>query len=834
MYELEDPINYPDSKTFTLGPNADINVPLLTIPTHSISGTIFIDNGAGGGTANDGIKNGTESPYPGTPVSMSVNGGTSSNRTLTGGNYTISGFAENQGHTINLTPPSGYVYSYSGANANYVNPRTVNVVTWDVVGINFGIIPDPGFAISGNVFIDSDNDCVQDAGEENFAGAALINQSGNRNLGYDVAGSSSIGTSDRIRLSRIIVPAAEAGSVSQGSIYLQGSTNNATVYMVVYDNVSSLPQNLIAVSNGVSVPTTQGAGPVTFTFPSSFSVSADQNLWIGMYADIAGTTAGGASGPLLFYSGLQVGDYANDGYVYVNDGDAPVPSDLTGIRVDSATQRSHSAYLIVSPSPTSLTSISTSPGYSFTTLSAGTYDIALTIPGGGYTLSPACVNPISKTVPPGATGADFGLISPYTISGNRVIDNDSSDTYNAGDANLNVACTNCISWAKDTGGSGTISISSTGTYSIPASQGTYAITYNSTVPSGHLTSFPLNGPPPSHTVIVGSGCSAGAYAAKVGASCNGANNVIGLNFGFKPPGSWYQCIGCDIRDEDPDDPFEDLIPATPNSACTNPSAGAYATLIGAGGTHGVVFTGTSYEFGLGQAASDPTNWHVWNTDATKASIYSPSAGVLKTSYDYMIGKFRNEGYAMQTISNSECGALGPTECTLSVGSLANNTIYRTSTNENLKINNPVSFGLGANKKLVFMVAGDLIFAQSFTIPPNSKSSVTFIVKGDIHVQPSVGDTYLVSDSQLDGYFSTDKSFILEGGAVCPISDERLNISGAVVVNAARQGGDFVNNRSLCTNNSACPVLTVRERPDFVINAPESIKRRPTVQKEVAP
>ncbi|MEK7573445.1 MAG: carboxypeptidase regulatory-like domain-containing protein [Patescibacteria group bacterium] len=830
LYELEDPINYPASKTFTLGPNADINIPLLTIPTHSISGTIFIDNGAGaGGVANDGIKNGTEAFYPGTPVSMSVNGGTSSDRTLTNGVYTITGFSENQDHTINLTPPSGYVYSYSGADLNYVNPRTVAVTTSDVAGINFGIIPDPGFAISGNVFIDGDNDCIKDAGEANFAGAALINQSVNRNLGSDVISSGSLGTANRIRVSRITVPAAESGAVSQGSMYIQGSTNNATVYMVVYDDVSSQPKNLIAVSNGVSVPTTQAAGWVNFTFPSSFTfnTTASQNIWIGMYADITGTT-GGTSGPLLFYSTSVIGDYASDGYVYVDDGDAPVPSDLTGIGFDSAVQRSYSAYLIVSPSPTSSTSVLGPPGYSFSALSAGTYNTTLTVPN-DYTLSSTCTNPIPKTVPPTAADANFGIRSSaptYSIIGDCVVDNPPYQTSDASDTSLEG--TPHISYSNEGGTISGITTCSNGPYTpISVPEGKYFISYPAAPPPGYIPSFPP-GTPPTHIVTVGPACDVGASAA-FGASCippgPGGGGIEGLDFGFRPPDSWIQSGGTDIRF---DSGLDNVIPSTakvPPAApgvCTAPFGDAFTSVNGAGGSPGIIFTGDSpaYFGPAGSASAPPANWKVGS--AEYQDIYAPSKGIYTTSYAYVLGRVRQSGI---TPTNLSCTLLSCTLPALASG------VY--TAGSDVKIVNSSDYTLAASTKVIILIDGNLTIAAKIFVPKTS--TLTFIVRGDIHIDKSIGTAWNSAATQVEGYYSADSDFIIDNNNdSCVTPDFRLNMAGTVIVNAGKTGGQFINNRTLCTNNAFCPVFTIKERPDFVLNAPESIKQIKTIYQEVAP
>lgn len=63
--------NYPSPRSVTVsGADANLNF-LVDLPTYTINGGVFIDDGSGGGTANDGIKNGGESYVPG---SISISG----------------------------------------------------------------------------------------------------------------------------------------------------------------------------------------------------------------------------------------------------------------------------------------------------------------------------------------------------------------------------------------------------------------------------------------------------------------------------------------------------------------------------------------------------------------------------------------------------------------------------------------------------------------------------------------------------------------------------------------------------------------------------------------
>ena len=133
-----------------------------------------------------------------------------------------------------------------------------------------------------------------------------------------------------------------------------------------------------------------------------------------------------------------------------------------------------------------------------------------------------------------------------------------------------------------------------------------------------------------------------------------------------------------------------------------------------------------------------------------------------------------------------------------------------------------------------MVDGDLYIENNIHVLPGY--TALFSVSGDIHVAASVGyenettypDSSGTVNTNLEGWYSTDKSFIVEGlsgesGAnKCPTTDKRLNVAGAIVVNAALGGGSFDNTqRDLCDKDLTCPVFYIQERPDFTLNAETS-------------
>lgn len=104
-------------------------------------------------------------------------------------------------------------------------------------------------------------------------------------------------------------------------------------------------------------------------------------------------------------------------------------------------------------------------------------------------------------------------------------------------------------------------------------------------------------------------------------------------------------------------------------------------------------------------------------------------------------------------------------------------------------------------------------------------------------------------SQLQGFFSADKSFIVKGKsgatanntAYCNASatnkDLHLGIEGSVIVNAAK--GDqtlniFDNERTLCVDNNTNASVTFRERADLILNTPDTFKSLNYLYTEVAP
>ena len=411
----------------------------------------------------------------------------------------------------------------------------------------------------------------------------------------------------------------------------------------------------------------------------------------------------------------------------------------------------------------------------------------------------------------------INLISVSTITGNVYIDENENGIKDPGESNYtgNVTITaNPVNGSSSTDTNGAYTISN-----LPASS--YTISYTD-LSATYRISYPQNGPPPNFTVTVGNqtNCNT-SIAGYNSASCTNGS-ISNLNFGIvSNAGPWVQSDGSDMW-------FNSGYPYTIPAGATCQS---YASLLkpAGTGTPGIIYTGVgSDSFGLGQASANPYNWKVGGISSYSESYGPASTGSpLATSYSYIRNLAVTNGTPPTNLTTTHCGAGGIASCNLSV-TLASG-IYEAV--GDLTLANNYSFP--ANRDYVILVSGNLKFNGTIDVPPTS--TVLFSVQGNIYVDSVVGTSTITSTTpHLEGWFSTDHSFYIEGDKTCPTRDNRLNVEGSIVVNASLQGGSFYNLRDLCSGNSSCPVFYIKERPDFSLNAPRFIKNAPRVYREVAP
>nr|MBI5455696.1 hypothetical protein [Candidatus Levybacteria bacterium] len=257
------------------------------------------------------------------------------------------------------------------------------------------------------------------------------------------------------------------------------------------------------------------------------------------------------------------------------------------------------------------------------------------------------------------------------------------------------------------------------------------------------------------------------------------------------------------------------------------------SLLGGGGTPGIVYTGNgSATLTPGQASQNPYNWLAGGS--TYPNVFTPKGAQLKTSYNTMYSTALRSGITPTPLGTTQCGAGGIANCALS-GTLANGVYIA---NGSLTLTG-ASYTFPANKDFVILVNGDLNINTEVHVPIGS--SALFTASGNINVANSVGEATITSTrANVEGYYSADRSFYAKsldangGGANCPTSDKRLNVAGSIVVNAALNGGSLSNQRDLCQGDLNCPVFSVTERPDFVLNSPAFLKTSRRIWQEIAP
>ena len=147
---------------------------------------------------------------------------------------------------------------------------------------------------------------------------------------------------------------------------------------------------------------------------------------------------------------------------------------------------------------------------------------------------------------------------------------------------------------------------------------------------------------------------------------------------------------------------------------------------------------------------------------------------------------------------------------------------------------------------IFLINGNLTITKPISAPVGVVD--LFTSSGNIIVSSTVGssspsDCYRPA-SQLQGFFSSDKKFTIQGNAsvasfcsTTGATDPYLGIEGTVIVNASK-GDDtnnvFDNERTLCTANYTSPSVTIHERPDMILNAPDVLKSLNYLYTQVAP
>ncbi len=148
--------------------------------TFSITDRVWLDNGAGGGTTNDGIRNGAEPGISGVTVSLLNSSGSiiASTTTDSNGIFAFTGVPAGQNYSWQITDSAGILTNYFGTTTS-AQTGTFQM-TGNLTGnLDFSPNPLPHFgynatrAIGDTVFNDLNGNGVQDSGEPGIQGVVV-------------------------------------------------------------------------------------------------------------------------------------------------------------------------------------------------------------------------------------------------------------------------------------------------------------------------------------------------------------------------------------------------------------------------------------------------------------------------------------------------------------------------------------------------------------------------------------------------------------------------------------------------------------------------------------
>jgi len=813
---------YPSSsQTTSVGPSRVLSFRL--VPLSYIWGHVWIDNN------NDGAENAGDSAYVGLNVAMS---GANSGNFITdaGGNY---GFWSQLpgGYTITIPTPAGYtvpvtqqsttlppdrVLSFRLIPTAFFNPKgnhdaaSCSVTTgWTCDPDNYAQAIDVHFykdgpAGAGGTFMGAVNaNLAREA-----AVGALCGGNSNHGFSYNIPASIYDGVAHTIYAYAINIGGGTANPLltsSPKTVTCSRSIVNIHVYNDNNGNgvedageTGSSNKTVAVAGNGAGSYTTNASGNIqitnllpgsstaTVTLPAGWS-STTANPATAFYPPTPTQLNFGIKPPAPTCSGGLTASLAS-----VNPGQT---STLTAVGCTSSTGQVPTYTYFddatiagdsVSNNNTN-TSTWTSPNPYWTAVTAHP-SVAVCNPGGAGAL---CTN----------YSTDISIVPLYSVSGNVFEDINKDGLKNGGDSNYEGGIT--ITRNPASGSAPTYPAS--GQYTInnlPA--GSYTIAYTG-LPGGYTVTYP-SVVPIAFNVTVGAACSVGGSNS---ASCSNGN-ITNLNYGIIYGSPWIQTGGSDLW-------FNTQVDnSIPSSANCNGS-GPYMSEANSSNSPGIIYSSGSISFGQGQASVN--NWYVQNSPFTPVTPNS-----IRSSYSYMTALI-SQNHITPIDLTTVCANLS--NCTLP-NNLANG-VY--TANGSVTLRNTYTFP--ANKNFVFLIKGSLTINNDIHVP--TATTVLFSALNDINVGSNVGEAQATSkNSNLEGWYSAGEDFVILGGATCPAADRRLNVAGAIVVNAELQGGSFLNQRDLCAGNLTCPVFYITERPDFTLNAPPFLQAAPRIWQEVAP
>lgn len=271
-------------------------------------------------------------------------------------------------------------------------------------------------------------------------------------------------------------------------------------------------------------------------------------------------------------------------------------------------------------------------------------------------------------------------------------------------------------------------------------------------------------------------------------------------------GPWFQVDTGDVRFPD----LSNKVPRGQKASASDKSLFASST----GNVN--LWSGT---FSLSQ------NWQV-NQEYAYNSDFKNGLGSM--SYTFYVSRARQR----QLLTPNNISGSSVDLSTLS------SNVYQTDGNLTIT----ASSGITGGKHIVLLVKGNATINGPISVPAGQNNLFVLATKGNLTFAPTVGTATLSSTAtSVDGYYTAEGNIILSGGNVCPTSDLRLNVGGALIANSLHpfaatsgSGGKIINNRNLCSSNLTQPAYYVSPRADFLFQLTDFYKIPYKTVREVEP
>ncbi len=174
--------------------NIDAGLVFSQPTTVSLGDKVWFDNGAGGGTASNGVQDGAEPGVAGVMVTLYASNGTTvlaTTVTDANGNYRFNNLTAGVQYIVGFTPPAGFIFTGKDLGGNDNADSDVNTAAGATFGktdllaaltagenrtsVDAGLVQQPATAASvgDKVWNDLNQNGIQDAGEPGVAGVTV-------------------------------------------------------------------------------------------------------------------------------------------------------------------------------------------------------------------------------------------------------------------------------------------------------------------------------------------------------------------------------------------------------------------------------------------------------------------------------------------------------------------------------------------------------------------------------------------------------------------------------------------------------------------------------------